>query len=258
MRAVDTHVHLDFSQFDADRSAVIEKLAQDQIGVINISSSLESIPKVLELTKNPLIWGAIGLHPDEINEQAMTSLPVLFDQWSVLIKENSKIVAVGEVGLDYHEQKDLASANRQKAALKSFLQFAHDHDLPLIFHCREAYGDLLTILHDYPGIRGVVHCFSADQSLADQFLSLGLYLSFTGMITYPKNDSLREVTKTVSLEKIMIETDCPFLPPQEKRGQRNDPWGILSVAQTLAEQKGLTQAEVLEITSQNAQNLFKL
>lgn len=258
MKAIDTHAHLDFNQFDSDRADVIAKLETEDIGVINISSSLESISQVVELTKNRLIWGAIGLHPDDITDSTLVGLPSLLDQWALITRDNPKIVAVGEVGLDYYQKNDKALFGQQQTALRSFITFANEKKLPLVFHCREAYGDLLTILHDYPGTRGVVHCFSADQELAEQFLALGLNLSFTAMLSYPKNEYLRAIAKETPLDRIMLETDCPFLPVQEKRGQRNDPWAILRVAEIIAQEKSQPLEEILRFTTQNAQKMFNI
>lgn len=256
MKAVDTHVHLDFPDYQADRQGLIESLRQADIGVITIATSTESNQEVNQLSRQPLIWGAVGLHPTEISTSTLVQLPNLLTELELMIQSNSKIVAIGEVGLDYYHEQ--GSADIQKTALRQLLTLAQELKKPIIFHCREAYGDLITILGDYPGLRGVVHCFSGSREQAEKFLELGLYLSFTANITYPKNQELLAITKQVPLEKLLIETDSPFLAPQAMRGQRNDPHQVLAVAQAVSEARSVPQAEVLARTTANAQMLFGL
>ncbi len=257
LKAVDTHAHLDFTEFDADRVALLAELAEAQIAVLNPATDQASVKNIDALTRaNPLVWGAVGLHPTEITDQTLMALPTLIAEWGQLIDGNDKLVAVGEIGLDYHHAKENAAA--QKAALRAMLTFANERHLPVIFHCRDAYGDLATLLSDYPGTRGVIHCFSGTLAQANQFLSLDLQLSFTGNVTYPKNGELRAVLAELPLEKIMIETDAPFLSPDPVRGARNDPRQVVRVAETIAGQKNIAVEAVLEQTTATAQNLFKI
>lgn len=259
MRLVDTHVHLDFPDFAADRAALIAELAKQQIGVINISTSLESIPQVVELANNnPLIWGMIGLHPTDIGPETIPAIPGLVQEWADILQTNHKIVGIGEIGLDYYHDRSTEAASRQKGALKQFLMLAKEQNKPVTFHCRDAYGDLLTILRDYAPIKGVIHCFAGSSEQAKQFVDLGLWLSFTAIITYPKNEALCAVVQQTPLERIMIETDSPFLPPEGKRGQRNDPTAVAVVAQAIAEIKGISMAELAAQTIQNAVGFFGL
>ncbi|HSX42224.1 MAG TPA: TatD family hydrolase [Candidatus Saccharimonadales bacterium] len=259
MRLVDTHAHLHFPAFDADRPAVIAELARLEIGVIEVATDQESAAKVDALaTENSLIWGVLGLHPTEIGSQTLAQLPELMKEWQKLIAANPKIVAIGEIGLDYFRDQTTETANRQKAALREMLTFAADQKLPVIFHCRDAYGDLATILADYPGLGGVIHCFSGTAAQAEAFLALGLHLSATAIVTYPKNTGLAEVFKTIPTDRLMLETDSPFLPPVDNRGGRNDPKTVEKIATFLAELRGVSTAEIATITTQNAKNLFKL
>lgn len=259
LRAIDTHAHLDFPQYDTDRVELIRHLHQERIGVINIATDEQSIEKVDRLAReNQLIWGAVGLHPTEVTNETLQKVPQAISLWQNLIKGNPKIVAIGEVGLDYFHDNSRDSANRQRAALKQFLTFAADNHLPLIFHCREAYGDLATILGDYRGIRGVVHCFSGQKEQAQTFLDLGLQLSFTANITYPKNDFLLDLAANLPLESIMLETDCPFLSVISKRGSRNDPMAVIEIAEIIAKKRAVKIEEVLQQTTKNAEKLFKL
>lgn len=259
MEAVDTHAHLDFPQFDADRAQLIEKLAKEEIGVVNIATDFESNQKVVDLANsNDLIWAVIGLHPTEIDSNTLAGLPSQLERLKTLAQSNPKVVAIGEVGLDYYREESKSQAESQKVVLRQFLTLAGELNLPVVFHCRDAYGDLLTILADYPGTKGVIHCFTGSDDQAKGFLDLGLFVSFTATVTYPTNDSQRQAVSAVPLEKMFLETDCPFLVPQERRGQRNDPFTILEVAKIISEVKKIDQDKVLEQTTANAVSLFGL
>lgn len=259
MRAIDTHAHLDFPQFDNDRSELIAKLAKEKIGVINIATNFESNQKVIELANNnDLIWAVIGLHPTEIDSDTLANLAAQLERLKTLAKSNPKVVAIGEIGLDYYRKESAGQAETQKAVLRQFLTLAGELSLPVVFHCRDAYGDLMTVLADYPGTKGVIHCFTGTADEAKKFLDLGLCISFTATIMYPGNDSQRQAVSEIPLEKILLETDCPFLVPQVRRGQRNDPITILEVAETISQVKNIDQSEVLKQTTTNAIGLFGL
>lgn len=259
MRAVDTHAHLDFPQFDDDRSELIERLQAEDVAIINIATDLESIEKVVKLANDfPNIYAAIGLHPTDVDSNTLLQVPDLLDQLKHLISTNSKIVAIGEVGLDYFHDSSKATAEIQKTALRQFLTLAQELDVPVVFHCRDAYGDLLTILKDYEGLRGVIHCFAGSLEQAEKFIEIGMHISFTAIVTYPKNDALLRLIAQIPLEKILLETDCPFLSPQTRRGQRNDPMSIFDVARAIAAGRGVEDDVVLTATTKNAQSLFGL
>ncbi|MCR4277405.1 MAG: TatD family hydrolase [Candidatus Berkelbacteria bacterium] len=259
MRAIDTHAHLDFPQFDADRAELIAKLAEEKIGVINIATDFESNQKIIDLANNnDLVWAVIGLHPTEIDSDTLSNIATQLERLKTLAKSNPKVVAIGEIGLDYYREESKAQAETQKAVLRQFLTLAIELSLPVVFHCRDAYGDLMTILADYPSTKGVIHCFTGTADEAKKFLDLGLLVSFTATITYPQNDSQRQTVSEVPLEKMLLETDCPFLVPQERRGQRNDPMTILKVAETISQVKRVDQSEVLKQTTVNAVSLFGL
>lgn len=256
MRSIDTHAHLDFPEFEIDRRALIEELKREGIAVINPASSLASNEAVDKLTRQfSNVWGAVGLHPIDVGEIALEKVPSLIDSWQRFLENNNKLVAVGEIGLDFYGER-CQSANAQKAALRQFLTFALERQLPVIFHCRDAYGDLITILETYRGIKGVVHCFSGSTEEAECFLKLGLHVSFTANLTYPKNKSLRQVSLAVPLERLLLETDAPFLAPQSRRGQRNDPYTIFELAELHAQLRHLSAEEVIKATAENAKNLF--
>lgn len=257
MRYFDTHAHLDFEHFDADRPALIAALEQQELGVLNPATDEASIRAIDQLTRaHPLIWGAVGLHPTDISAETLLRLPALLKEWKQLVGQNERFVAVGEIGLDYYHHKE--GASQQKAALRQMLTFAVEQDLPVIFHCRDAYGDLVTLLEAYPNVRGVVHCFGGTARQAEQFLGLGLHLSFTCNVTYEKNESLRAILAATPIERLMIETDSPFLAPADRRGQRNDPLNVLRVAEVIAAEKQLSVEDVATKTTKNALQLFRI
>lgn len=263
MRAIDTHAHLNFTDYDDDRSSILTELAASDIGTILVATDFPSIMPIAQLAKdNRLVWGTVGLHPQEMNSEALVRLPQVIDRWKELMAQNQKLVAVGEVGLDYYRLEQAEShypdADQQKAGLRQLLTFATEENKPVIFHCREAYGDLQTIVADYPKIRGVVHCFDGSAAQAQGFLELGMLISVTAMLTYPKNEVLRAVVEDLPLTSLMIETDSPFLPPQTLRGQRNDPRNVIAVAEAIAELKKTSLKEVLEQTTHNATTFFNL
>jgi len=259
MKAVDSHAHLDFPQFDPDRAELIEKLNSRDLTVINVATDEQSITKVVDLANsNKHLFAAVGIHPTDLNRDSLEKLPGLIDRLKELIEKESKVVAIGEIGLDYFHDSSKETAEIQIVALKQFLTLVQEVKRPVIFHCRDAYGDLLTLLQDYANLTGVVHCFSGNLKQAEQFVSTGLLVSFTAMITYPKNEELRAVVKEIPLDKILLETDCPFLPPQTRRSERNDPITVFEIAQKIALIKNISEAEVLAQTTSNARKLFGL
>lgn len=262
IRGFDTHAHLDFPEFEADRSRLLQELASKKIGVINVATDQASIEAVDRLSRTwPLVWGVLGAHPTELNQSSLTEIPAWLADWERRLKNNQKLVGLGEVGLDYSRTSDDSkpeTARIQTSALRQFLTFALERKLPVTFHCREAYGDLKTILADYPRVRGVIHCFSGSLEQAKTFLDLNLHLSFTANLTYPKNEQLRDLIEALPLASLLLETDSPYLPPQSRRGARNDPRAILELAEAIAELKNVTVDEVLRITTENAIKLFNL
>ena len=259
LKALDTHAQLDFPQFDSDRAQLIDSLSQAGVGVINIATDVESLDRIDELTrKNPLIWGTVGLHPTEVDSQTLINLPDFLNRCKNIVENNSKIVAVGEVGLDYHHDSSTETAKIQQAALRQFLNFAQELKLPVVFHCRSAYGDLITLLGEYVELNGVIHCFGGTVSQAEALLKMGYHISFAGNITYKSSDELREVAGSVPLERLLLETDCPFLAPQSRRGTRNDPTGIFEIAETLAAVHNVEADEIVAKTLANGQKLFQI
>jgi len=259
MRLIDAHAHLDFPQFDNDRAVVLDELSKESIGVINIATTLSSIDQINNLTlENKLVWGTVGLHPNDVEPGLIEKLPAILKEWEGLLHANAKLVALGEVGLDYFHGRSKGSAHLQQGAFRQFLAFAKDSRLPLVIHCREAYGDLLMMLEEFKGVRGVVHCFGGTAEQAKKLIDLGLNISFTANITYPANEPLRLLIAELPLEAILLETDSPFLAPQSARGKRNDPRAVVEVAKTVAAIKDIEMEDVARQTTQTAKDLFNL
>jgi TatD DNase family protein len=254
---VDTHCHLDFESFDLDRGSVISRAREAGIGRIVVPAlDLENCKKVLRLAeKFEEVFAAVGVHPNSSKDWT--------DDWVANLRDfagHEKVVAIGEIGLDYY--RDRAPREIQRRALKTQLDLAAELDLPVILHNRKSDEDLIAALklsaiseRDVPG---VLHSFSAEWPTAAAALDMGYYLGFTGPVTYKKADALREVVSKVPLNRIVVETDAPFLAPQKYRGKRNEPAFVSLVAERIA-MIYLIEYEVLaRKTTENAMRLFGL
>ena len=252
---IDTHCHLDFGQFDADLDTVIER-ARDQ-GVSRIIVPAVDLPgcrRVIHLAESyEEIYGAVGVHPNSSADWQ--------DQWIDQIRkmaDHPKVVAIGEIGLDYY--RDHSPHGIQQKAFSAQLEFAAEVGLPVIIHNRDASIDILTFLKRSAlrtnQNKGVLHSFSGDWETAQAALDLGYFLGFTGPVTFKNADSLRSVAKLVPLNRLLVETDAPFLAPQKYRGRRNEPAYVSLVAEQLAALHDVTMAEMARITTYNAIGLF--
>ncbi len=260
MAFIDTHCHLNMEEFADDLEKVLDKA--DKAGVkkiIDIGCDLKSAKKSIELSrKYDNVFSVIGIHPGEIKnyEKALTD----FESIKEMAKDK-KVVGIGEIGLDYKGlESDEETKIRQKEFFLRFLSLAEELNKPVAIHCRGAYDDLIKILSGYKNeggkFKGVVHCFSGRLSQAKKLLDLGLFVSFTGIITYARDyDNL---IKKIPLEKILLETDAPFLAPVPFRGKRNEPAFVVEVAKKIAEIKEVSLEEVAEKTTQNVNQLFGL
>lgn len=251
---IDTHAHLTFPEFAADLPAVIQQAKDARLeAIVNIALDDESVKSSLKMSRDypDFVFTGAGLHPHEASEWNDGS----YEKYSSLAKEH-KLIAIGETGLDYHYK--LSPVDQQKKVFRAFLQMAQELDLPAVIHSREAAQDTINILREENkgGLKGVLHCFAGDMSLGQAALDMGLLISFTANITYPKADLIRTAAQEIPLDRLMIETDCPFLSPQAYRGTRNEPAYVVKVAEKIAELKGLTVEEVALATSENAQRLF--
>jgi len=259
MNYIDTHCHLNFSQFHNDLEKVIdESFASGVTKLINIGTDLQASRESVNLaSRYKNIFAAVGIHPHE----AKTIDVNVLKQLESLAKD-SKVVAIGEIGLDYY--RNLSTKECQKQAFIKQLQIAIKLEKPVIIHCRDAYKDVLDILDKVylPYLKGrlpgEIHSFSSGPKYLKEFLKKGFYVGFNGMITYPNNEQLIEAVKTVPMNRLLIETDAPFLAPQNYRGQRNEPKLVIEVAKMVSEVKHLAVDEVAKLTTSNAIELFEL
>ncbi len=252
---IDTHCHLDFEDFEKDRDDVLKRaIAGGVTSLINIGTTIKGSRASVELTKRyKEVYACIGIHPHyvgDLKEEDITTLRGLSSQY--------KVVGIGEMGLDYY--KSSVSKKTQKEAFVSLASLAKELDLPLVIHSRVAYYDVLKVLNTVfkPPIRGVVHCFSGDIEIVRKCLEMGLDISFTGNLTFKKSDNLRDVARFVPLDRILLETDAPFLAPQAVRGRRNEPAFVRYTAQILADIKGVSFEDVGRATTSNARSLFEI
>lgn len=251
---VDTHAHLEWSDFNKDRTEVIKRAVDRGVKeIVNVGYSLESSLKALELAhSHPYIYAAVGIHPHEassLNSNTLESLSKL--------SSDPKVVAIGEIGLDYY--RTLSPRDDQLSAFKAQLELACMLDLPIIIHCREAYGDLIGMLQKYKTrIKGIMHCFSGSYEVAKQSIALNFYISFAGPVTYPNARRLERIVRDLPTERILIETDSPWLAPQPVRGRRNEPSYIVYIAERIAEIKNTNIQDVANFTTENAKAILKL
>lgn len=251
----ESHAHYDDEVFDADREELLGCLAANGIGtVINIGASMAGSEATVKLAgQYSFIYGAVGVHPsevEELNEEKMERLRVLCG--------HEKVVAVGEMGLDYHYPEPAKAV--QKEWFERQLALAGEVKLPVIIHSREAAKDTLDIMRaNHAGeIGGVVHCFSYAREMAREYLNMDFYFGIGGVITFKNSKKLKEAVEYIPMEKILLETDSPYLAPEPYRGQRNSSLHLPYVAQAIAELKGISYEEVVEITERNARRLFGL
>ena len=251
---IDTHAHLTFPEFAADLPEVIERAKDARLeAIVNIALDDEAVERSLRISRDypGFIFTGAGLHPQEASEWHDSS----YEKYRSLAREKG-LIAIGETGLDYHYK--LSPVDQQKTVFRAFLQMAQELDLPAVIHSREAAADTINIIREENkgNLKGVLHCFAGDPELQKAALDMGLLISFTANLTYPKAEIIRTAAKTVPLDRIMIETDCPFLAPQVCRGTRNEPSYVVKVAEKIAEVRGLTVAEVARATTANARQLF--
>jgi len=248
----DTHAHLADAKFDPDRREAIARAFSAGVNyIVEIGEAPDEWEKARKLSDlyPDHIWWSLGLHPyfsDRLNEELMRQMEKFLP--------HPRLVGIGEVGLDY--AKSSVSREVQVEVLNKIIRLAQTEKKPLIIHCREAYQDLIPLLKSGGASRGVIHCFSGNTSQAKDLLDLGFYIGVDGPLTYPNAKGLREALAIVPLERIVLETDCPYLPPQNHRGQRNEPSYIPQIGQYLAGTQNSSPEEVARISTQNAFRLF--
>jgi len=258
--AIDSHAHLYFDRFDEDRLEVISRAKEAGfVGIINIGIDLETSQKVVQLaTDNPgFCHAAIGLHPTHSQLDEAEYRDTLLGIETLFEENREHVVAIGEIGLDYY-WKDVPP-EVQDRAFRDQLKLARKLNLPVVIHCREAWSDTLDVIEqDGNDLIGVFHCFGGTVEEARRALELGWYISFAGNVTYPKAEDLREAAKIVPADRLLLETDSPFLAPQQVRGKRNEPVFALHTAGTLGKVRGQGLRELLEGTTENCRRLFRL
>lgn len=253
---IDTHAHLTFPEYKIDLPEVIQRAKEANLeAIINIALDEEAIKQSLRIIEEypGFIFNAAGLHPHDASDWNDA-----YAQKLRALAREKKIIAIGEMGLDYHYK--LSPLDKQKEVFRTSLRLAQELNLPAVIHSREASKDTLLIIHEenQGNLKGVLHCFGGDMDLAKEALELGLLISFTANITFPKADKVRNAAKEIPLDRIMIETDCPFLAPQTYRGKRNEPAYVIKVAEKMAEVKGISVEEIAEQTTRNARAFFQL
>ena len=250
----DTHAHMDDRAFDEDREALLSRLPEEGIGLLmNPGCSLASSRAACALAGNyDYIYAAVGSHPDAAAEVC----PEVLEQYRVLIRENPKVRAIGEIGLDYHYED--IPREIQKEAFRAQMALAAELNLPVIVHEREAHGDEMAIVREFPTVTGVFHCYSGSLEMARELISLGWYIGFTGVLTFKNARKALEVAAALPLERIVLETDCPYMSPEPFRGKRNDPGKLYRMAQALAALRGLSEEAVQRVTLENGRRLYRI
>lgn len=251
----DTHAHYNDSQFKDDVHELLSSMPENNVGMILIpASKLSEMPDIISLCeKYPFVYAAAGIHPEEISEADENSIELIKKY-----AQHEKVKAVGEIGLDYYYEKDTKEI--QKLWLGRQVDAANELKLPVIIHDREAHGDSIDVLRDH-NVRdcgGVFHCYSGSVEMAKQILDWGMYIAFGGSLTFKNAQRPREVAKYVPLDRIVIETDSPYLAPVPMRGKRNSSLYIHYVAEMLSEIKGVSAEEIERITFENGKKLFKI
>ena len=249
---IDSHAHIQLDRFDADREAVLERAQAAGVhAILVIGFDLETSRGAIELAeKYDQIYATVGMHPHDARDLDDETVRIFRD-----LTTHPKVVALGEMGLDYY--RDLSPRPVQQEAFERQLDLAEELNLPIVIHNREAYHDILPILGARRGkIRGVMHCFSGDVEIMHQSLALGFYIGIGGPVTYRRSDALQGVAREVPADALLVETDCPWLAPQFRRGRRNEPAYVCATAEKIAGLRGISLEEIGEMTTQNFEDLF--
>ena len=250
----DTHAHMDDRAFDEDRKELLENLPEQGIALLmNPGCSLASSYNTSKLSQEyDYIYAAVGSHPDvadEVNEEVL-------EEYRKLCKLNSKIKAIGEIGLDYHYED--IPRDVQLKAFRMQMELARELGLPVIVHERDAHEDGMKVVDEFPEVTGVFHCYSGSAEMAKELVKKGWYIGFTGVLTFKNARKAIEVASSIPLDRIVLETDCPYMSPEPFRGKRNDPGKLYRMAEKLAEVRGLTVEEIHRITTENGKRLYRI
>ena len=250
----DTHAHMDDRAFDADRAALLDALAESGVAlVMNPGCSLASSRNVDALTRQyDWLYGAVGSHPDACDEVDAA----VIEEYRTLCKQNPKIKAIGEIGLDYHYED--IPRDIQQTAFRRQMALAAELDLPVIVHERDAHADGMAIVEGFPTVTGVFHCYSGSLEMAKWLIDRGWYIGFTGVLTFKNARKAIEVAANIPLDRLVLETDCPYMAPEPFRGKRNHPGYLYRMAERLAEIRGMDAEEIHRITTQNGKRLYRI
>ena len=250
----DTHAHYDSEQFNEDREELLCSMEEQGVGtIVNVCASYASCERVTNMVqKYPFMYAAVGIHPDHVgslNEETFAKMKELFSR--------DKVIAVGEIGLDYYWDNE--SHDLQKKWFIRQLELARELDLPVLSHSRDAAADTMEIMKAHAeGLNGVIHCYSYSREMAQEYVKMGFYIGVGGVVTFKNGRKLKETVAEIPLESIVLETDCPYLAPEPYRGKRNHSAYIRYVAETIAEIKGVTYEEVVAQTEENARKMYRL
>ena len=248
----DTHAHYDDVQFDEDRHELLMSMKENGVGtIVNVSATYASCQKVVDMVQDyPFMYAAVGIHPDEVgslNEESFARMKELFGR--------DKVVAVGEIGLDYYWDNE--SHDLQKQWFIRQLELAKELGLPVNIHSRDAAEDTFRIMKEHgKGLKGIIHCFSGSKELAAEYVKLGFHIGIGGVVTFKNGKKLKQVAETVPLTSIVLETDCPYLAPEPYRGKRNHSGYIRYVAEEIARLKDISFEEVVRQTEENARMIY--
>ncbi len=250
----DTHAHMDDRAFDTDRAQLLEALPGQGISlVMNPGCSLASSRNADRLSREyDYVYAAVGSHPDAADEVCEEVL----EEYRKLCRQNPKIKAIGEIGLDYHYED--IPRELQLKAFRAQMALARELGLPVIVHERDAHADGMAVVEEFPEVTGVFHCYSGSAEMAGWLVQRGWYIGFTGVLTFKNARKALEVAATIPLDRIVLETDCPYMSPEPFRGRRNDPGRLGFMAQKLAELRGLPLEEIVRITLENGKCLYRI
>ncbi|SFG33099.1 TatD DNase family protein [Lachnospiraceae bacterium C7] len=251
----ETHAHYDDEKFDGDREELLSKMQPGGIGrIINVGSSIETTKTTIDIAKNhDFVYAAVGVHPSDIDGLNEETFAWLREQTSW-----EKTVAIGEIGLDYYWDKEEEVQKQQRYWFKRQMELARETNLPVIIHSRDAAADTMNLMKEIHAeeIPGVIHCYSYSPEMAEQFIKMGYYIGVGGVVTFKNGKKLKETVKKIPIERILLETDCPYMAPEPNRGTRNQSLNIPFVVKQIAEIKGISTQEVEDITWNNAMKLF--
>ena len=250
----DTHAHLNDPAFDPDREELMASFADAGVGlVMNAGCSLESSRDIVQMAeKYPWLYASVGSHPDSADEVDETVL----EEYRKLCKQSDKVKAIGEIGLDYYYE-DIPREIQQRA-FRMQMALAQELDMSVIVHERDAHNDGLAIIKEFPSVKGVFHCYSGSAEMARQLVNLGWYIGFTGVLTFKNARKAVETAASIPLDRIVLETDCPFMAPEPYRGKRNHPGYLYRMAEKLAEIRGISVEEVHAATLENGKRLYRI